>query len=94
MSNNRDSRPPRRWWSHLNFWVAHRLLPEPYELVDVSELVGEKRINGWEFAGKNGAYGVYEVFAVGFSSDMSIAIVYVGQLLRIRSSSSAPPIRT
>lgn len=53
-------------------------LPRPYELVDVSELVGEKRSNRWEFAEKNGAYGVYELSAVGFSSDMTLAIVYVG----------------
>jgi hypothetical protein len=53
-------------------------LPKPYDLVDVSELVGEKRSNRWRFAEKNGAYGVYELSAVGFSSDMTLAIVYVG----------------
>lgn len=53
-------------------------LPKPFEFVDVSELVGEKRSNRWVFAGKNGAYSVYELSAVGFSSDMNLAIVYVG----------------
>jgi len=53
-------------------------LPKSYELVDVSELVGEKRSDRWTFAGKNGAYGVYELSAAGFSSDMTLAIVYVG----------------
>ncbi len=53
-------------------------LPRPYELVDVSELVGEKKSSRSQFAEKNGAYGVYELSAVGFSSDMNLAIVYVG----------------
>lgn len=53
-------------------------LPRPYEPVDVSELVGEKRSNRWTFAEKNGAHGVYELSDVGFSSDMTLAIVYVG----------------
>jgi len=53
-------------------------LPKPYELVDVSELVGEKRSNRWRFAEKNRAYGVYELSAVDFSSDRTLAIVYVG----------------
>ena len=53
-------------------------LSRPYELVDVSELVGKRKSERWAFAEKNGAYGVFEVSAVGFSSDMTLAIVYVG----------------
>jgi hypothetical protein len=53
-------------------------LPKSYELVDVSELVGEKKGKRWELAKEKGAYGIYEVSAVGFSSDMTLAIVYVG----------------
>jgi hypothetical protein len=53
-------------------------LPKPYELVDVSELVGKRKSERWVYAGKNGAYGVYELSAVGFSSDMNLAIVYAG----------------
>jgi len=53
-------------------------LPKPYELVEVRDLVGEKRSSRWTFAGKNGAYGVYELSAVGFSSDTNLAIIYVG----------------
>lgn len=63
--------------------VATRLergldLPRPYELVDVSELVGKRKSERWGFAGRNGAYGVYELSAVGFSSDKTLAVVYVG----------------
>lgn len=66
-----------------NNGVAMRLergldLPRSYELVDVSELVGKRSSERWAIAEKNGAYGVYEVSAVGFSSDMTLAIVYVG----------------
>jgi hypothetical protein len=48
-------------------------LSKSYELVDVSKLEKDKRVG---FTEKNGAYGVYELSAVGFSSDMAIAIVY------------------
>jgi hypothetical protein len=59
--------------------LEHSLdLPRPYELVDVSELVGKRKSERWVFARRNGAYGVYELSAVGFSSDMRLAIVYVG----------------
>jgi len=50
-------------------------LQKGYELVNVSGLVRDKKL---ELARKSGAYGVYEVSAVGFSSDMTVAIVYVG----------------
>jgi len=50
-------------------------LPKPYVLVPVSRLSSDKRV---ELAEQNGAYGVYELSAVGFSSDMTIAIVYIG----------------
>lgn len=53
-------------------------LPGPYEFVDVSELVGKRKSERWVFAEKNGAYGVYELSAVGFNSDMTLAIVYIG----------------
>ncbi len=52
-------------------------LPRPYELVEVSELVGKRKSERW-VSEKNGAYAVYELSAVGFSSDMTLAIVYVG----------------
>lgn len=53
-------------------------LPRPYELVDVRELIGKRKSERWTFAEKNGAYGVYELSAVSFSADMTLAIVYVG----------------
>lgn len=56
--------------------VEQRLdLPRPYQLVSVSELSRDKRV---ELARNNGAYGVFELSAVGFSSDMTVAIIYVG----------------
>jgi hypothetical protein len=65
--------------NELAMWLERGLdLPRPYELVDVSELVGKRKSERWAIAEKNGAYGVYEVSAVGFSSDMTLAIVYVG----------------
>jgi hypothetical protein len=50
-------------------------LPRPYEVVTVGELDRDGKM---ELAGANGAIGIYELSAVGFSSDMTIAIVYVG----------------
>jgi len=50
-------------------------LSKSYEAVDVSELNADKKV---EFAEVNGAYGVYELSVVGFNSDMTLAIVYVG----------------
>lgn len=50
-------------------------LPVSYQLVKVSELDRDKKT---EIAEANGAQGLYELSAVGFSSDKEIAIVYVG----------------
>jgi hypothetical protein len=50
-------------------------LPKPYELVSVRELSGDKKS---ELVERKGSYGLYELSAVGFSSDMTTAIVYIG----------------
>jgi hypothetical protein len=50
-------------------------LPTPYELADVGNLDNDAK---HEFAEKSGGYRVYELSAVGFNSDMTLAIVYVG----------------
>jgi hypothetical protein len=50
-------------------------LAKPYELVQISALDRGKTLPSGE---NNGACALYELSAVGFSSDMTIAIAYVG----------------
>jgi hypothetical protein len=65
-----------RWKNEISVILEPKFnLPKPFELVRVRDLSGDKKS---ELVERKGAYGIYQLSAVGFSSDMTTAIVYIG----------------